>query len=224
MLSTPWLAAIVMLLYRHGLRESELCNIRLNNLDLKTAMLWVQRLKNGLSTQHPVTSDEIRLLRRYLATRKDEKSPWLFLSERGGPMDRHTIIYLVKKAAQQAGLFKVTPHMLRHSCGYYLANKGYDSRLIQDYLGGTVAKSYRELQKGYFLVFAALIELYSRYIVGWALSNTMEANFCLEALNQALEQGQPEIINSDQGRQLTGNGWISALKGTVAKNLDLSRV
>ncbi|APS44410.1 hypothetical protein AVI48_08545 [Piscirickettsia salmonis] len=97
-----------MLLYRHGLRESELCNIRLNNLDLKTAMLWVQRLKNGLSTQHPVTSDEIRLLRRYLATRKDEKSPWLFLSERGGPMGRHTIIYLVKKAAQQAGLFKVT--------------------------------------------------------------------------------------------------------------------
>ncbi|WP_081007051.1 integrase catalytic domain-containing protein [Piscirickettsia salmonis] len=56
----------------------------------------------------------------------------------------------------------------------------------------------------------ALIDVYSRYILGWALSNTMEASFCLEALNQALEQGQSEIINSDQGRQFTGNGWISA--------------
>ncbi|QGP56935.1 Tyrosine recombinase XerC (plasmid) [Piscirickettsia salmonis] len=128
--------AIIMLLYRHGLRESELCNIRLNDLDLKAGMLWVRRLKNGLSAQHPVTGDEMRLLRRYLAERKNESSPWLFLSERGGPLGRHTIIYLVKKAAQKAGLlFRVTPHMLRHSCGYYLANKGYDSRLIQDYLG-----------------------------------------------------------------------------------------
>ncbi|WP_282916175.1 DDE-type integrase/transposase/recombinase [Piscirickettsia salmonis] len=63
-----------------------------------------------------------------------------------------------------------------------------------------------------FAYLTALIDVYSRYILGWALSNTMEASFCLEALNQALEQGQPEIINSDQGRQFTGNGWISALK------------
>lgn len=128
--------AIILLLYRHGLRESELCNIRLNDLDLKAGMLWVARLKSGLSTQHPVSGDEMRLLKRYLAVRKNDSSPWLFLSERGGPLGRHSIIYLVKKAAQLGGLlFKVTPHMLRHSCGYYLANKGYDSRLIQDYLG-----------------------------------------------------------------------------------------
>nr|WP_230390002.1 integrase core domain-containing protein [Piscirickettsia salmonis] len=67
------------------------------------------------------------------------------------------------------------------------------------------------------LIFTALIDVYSRYIVGWALSNTMEVSFCLEALNQALEQGQPEIINSDQGRQFTGNGWINALKNRKIK-------
>ncbi|ALB23493.1 putative transposase OrfB [Piscirickettsia salmonis] len=76
--------------------------------------------------------------------------------------------------------------------------------------------TYIRTRKG-FAYLTALIDVYSRYIVGWALSNTMEASFCLEALNQALEQGQPEIINSDQGRQFTGNGWISALKNRKIK-------
>ncbi|WP_395167927.1 IS3 family transposase [Piscirickettsia salmonis] len=76
--------------------------------------------------------------------------------------------------------------------------------------------TYIRTRKG-FAYLTALIDVYSRYIVGWALSNTMEVSFCLEALNQALEQGQPEIINSDQGRQFTGNGWISALKNRKIK-------
>ncbi|QGP57698.1 DDE-type integrase/transposase/recombinase [Piscirickettsia salmonis] len=76
--------------------------------------------------------------------------------------------------------------------------------------------TYIRTRKG-FAYLTALIDVYSRYIVGWALSNTMEVSFCLEALNQALEQGQPEIINSDQGRQFTGNGWINALKNRKIK-------
>jgi len=61
--------------------------------------------------------------------------PWLFLSERGQPFTRQAVSYLVGLAARRAGLAGVHPHTLRHSCGHYLANKGHDLRLIQDYLG-----------------------------------------------------------------------------------------
>ena len=128
--------AIILMLYHHGLRETELCRLCVTDIDLKSAQLWVKRLKNGLSTQHPVSGEELRLIKRYLSSKPDTLSmPWLFITERGGQLGRHTVIYIVSKAAERAGLGKVTPHMLRHSCGYYLANKGYDNRLIQDYLG-----------------------------------------------------------------------------------------
>lgn len=125
---------LVMMLYRHGLRETEAVNLRLQDLQLESARIWVRRVKGGLSTEHPIEGDELRLLRRYLRTR-NLNLPWLFVSERGGPMSRHSVIYTIGQAAQKADLGHVTPHMLRHGCGYYLANKGYDLRLIQDYLG-----------------------------------------------------------------------------------------
>ena len=78
--------------------------------------------------------DELRALKRYLALREDSL-PWLFVSERGQPLTRQTVNYLVGSAADRAGLPWVHPHMLRHSCGFALAKKGYDLRLIQDYLG-----------------------------------------------------------------------------------------
>ena len=94
----------------------------------------VSRLKSSLSVEHPITGDELRAIKRYLAIRTDQL-PWLFLSERGQPMTRQAVNYLIGQAADIAGLGHVHPHMLRHSCGYYLANAGYDMRLIQDYLG-----------------------------------------------------------------------------------------
>ena len=75
-----------------------------------------------------------RRLFKYLRER-DSKLPWLFLSERGQPMARQSVSYVVSAAAKRAGLEGVHPHTLRHSCGFYLANQGYDLRLIQDYLG-----------------------------------------------------------------------------------------
>jgi type 1 fimbriae regulatory protein FimB len=63
------------------------------------------------------------------------RMPWLFISERGQLLTRQSVNYLMATAATHAGLPPVRPHMLRHSCGYYLANRGYDLRLIQDYLG-----------------------------------------------------------------------------------------
>ena len=94
----------------------------------------VKRSKNSLSTEQPLAGDELRAIKRYLATRED-KLPWLFLSERGQPMTRQAVNYLLREAGERAGLGRVWPHMLRHSCGYALANKGADFRVIQDYLG-----------------------------------------------------------------------------------------
>ena len=125
---------LLMMMFRHGLRVSEAVSLRLDELDLDRSMLWVHRLKGGLSVQQPVAGDELRAIRRYLAVRQGDL-PWLFLSERGQPLTRQAVSYLVDVAAEHAGLAGVHPHTLRHSCGYYLANKGHDLRLIQDYLG-----------------------------------------------------------------------------------------
>jgi len=125
---------LMLMMYRHGLRVSEVIALRRDDVDLGQARLWVRRLKNGLSVEHPIPGDELRFIRRYLGNRTD-RLPWLFLSERGQPLSRKTVYYLVSTAAQSAGLEKVHPHTLRHSCGYHLAGKGTDLRTMQDYLG-----------------------------------------------------------------------------------------
>lgn len=104
------------------------------DVNLHRARLWVRRLKAGLSTEQPIEGDELRAIKRYLNTRQDTL-PWLFLNERGQPLTRQAVNYVVSAVATRAGLEGVHPHVLRHSCGFYLANKGYDLRLIQDYLG-----------------------------------------------------------------------------------------
>src|ERR1700709_24932 len=121
-------------MFRHGLRVSEAVGFRRDEVDLDRARLWVRRLKGGLSVEQPIAGDELRAFRRYLALRADAL-PWLFISERGQPLTRQSVNYLLAAAAACAGLPPVHPHMLRHSCGFYLANRGYDLRLIQDYLG-----------------------------------------------------------------------------------------
>ena len=125
---------LVLMLYRHGLRVSEAIALRRDDVNLQGARLWVRRLKNSLSVEHPIAGDELRTIKRYLAGRSDQL-PWLFLSERGQPLTRSSVQYLVRVAAERVGLLNVHPHTLRHSCGYYLADKGTDLRTMQDYLG-----------------------------------------------------------------------------------------
>jgi len=76
--------------------------------------------------------------------------------------------------------------------------------------------SYLRMPKG-FMYLIALIDVYSRYIVGWSLSNTLDANGCIEALKVGLLVGRPEIINSDQGCQFTSDEWIDYLHEAAIK-------
>ena len=129
---------IALMLYRHGLRESELCNLKLENLNLDESKIFIKRAKGSTSLMHNIEGDELRLIRRYLSTRKDKTSlniPFFFVSDRGSQFSRFSIIKIIESCYKNAKLRKITPHMLRHGCGYYLANKGIELRVIQDYLG-----------------------------------------------------------------------------------------
>ena len=129
---------LMLMAFRHGLRVSELIDTRLKDLDLDTARIYVRRLKGSLSTHQPIEGDELRAIRAWLKVRENypnSSSNYLFLSERG-PLTRQALNYLARQIGNHAKLgFNVNPHMLRHSTGFYLANKGFDTRLIQDYLG-----------------------------------------------------------------------------------------
>jgi site-specific recombinase XerD len=125
---------LLLMIYRHGLRVSEAIGLRLKDVNLQRARLWVKRLKGSLSVEHPIAGDELRAIRKYLTSRED-RLPWLFVSERKAPLTRHAVNYLIATAGEKAGLGHVHPHMLRHSCGYALADKGTDLRTMQDYLG-----------------------------------------------------------------------------------------
>lgn len=128
---------MIMMCFYHGFRVSELCHLKTN--DIQGSYIFVPRLKKGLSTTHPIQQAEADEINLWLNERKgwlNGDSSWLFLSRNGNPLSRQQFYDLLKKHGETAGLkVKVHPHMLRHSCGFALADKGKDTRLIQDYLG-----------------------------------------------------------------------------------------
>jgi type 1 fimbriae regulatory protein FimE len=125
---------LLLVMYRHGLRVSEAIGLRWEQFDLKAGLLAVQRLKQGVPSTHPLRGPELRALRQL--RRQWPDSPYLFVSERGGPMTASNVRKLVARAGLEANLpFPVHPHMLRHACGYKLANEGHDTRSLQHYLG-----------------------------------------------------------------------------------------
>ena len=129
---------LILLAYRHGMRVSELIDVRTSEVDLEGSTIHVRRSKGSLTTTQPIEGDELRAIRAWQRERSTMAfaagSPFLFLGERG-PLTRQAVSYLCRQIGERAGLGRVHPHMLRHSCGYALANKGFDTRLIQDYLG-----------------------------------------------------------------------------------------
>ena len=128
-------AAMVLVAFRHGLRVSELVDLRWDQVDFATATLHVRRVKRGTPSTHPISGDELRALRR-IKREQEPKSPFVFTSERGAPFSVAGFARMVERAGREAKLeFKAHPHMLRHACGYTLANKGHDTRALQAYLG-----------------------------------------------------------------------------------------
>lgn len=128
-------ATMILVAYRHGLRVSELVDLRWEQVDFQTASVHVRRAKQGTPSTHPVQGDELRALRR-LKREQEPKSPFMFTSERGTPFGISGFARIVERAGVQAGFgFKAHPHMLRHACGFALANKGHDTRALQAYLG-----------------------------------------------------------------------------------------
>ena len=124
-------ATMVLIAFRHGLRASELVDLRWDQIDLEHAILHVRKLKNGSPATHPLTGKELRALRR-LQREQDLKSPFVFTSERGTPFSKRGLPAMVERAGEAAGFdMKIHPHMLRHACGFKLANDGVDTRTIQ---------------------------------------------------------------------------------------------
>lgn len=125
---------LILLIYRHGLRLSEAAALRWEQIDFKGGTIYVKRVKNGTPSTQPVYGDEIRALRKL--QRDYPPSAYVFQSSRRSPLAKDTIAGIIEQAGKLAGLpFPVHPHMLRHSTGYYLANRGIDTRIIQSYLG-----------------------------------------------------------------------------------------
>ena len=120
-------ATMILVAYRHGLRASE-------QIELSEGRLHVHRVKNGIPSVHPIRGDEMRALRKL---RRDyPRDAHVFVSERGGPISPigfHRLIQRLGDAAEMR--FPIHPHMLRHACGFKLANDGHDTRALQHYLG-----------------------------------------------------------------------------------------
>ena len=127
-------ATMILLAYRHALRVSELVGLRWDQVDLEQGSLHVNRLKNGNPSVHPLRGPELRALRHL--SREYPESPYIFASERRGPIAAATVRKMVARAGELAEIgFPVHPHQLRHACGFYLASKGQDMRAIQAYMG-----------------------------------------------------------------------------------------
>jgi integrase len=128
-------ATLILVAYRHGLRAKEACELEWSQVEFgRSAALHVRRAKGGKTGVHPIRGDELRML---TALRKAfPNSGYVFSTERGGPFTPDAVNRLVKLIGKRAGLaLPVHFHMLRHSCGYKLANDGIDTRAIQDWLG-----------------------------------------------------------------------------------------
>ena len=143
-------STMILLAFRHGLRASEVCGLQWSDVEFESGNLHLRRAKGGATATHPLLGDELRALR---TLKREAKSPFIFVSERGAPFSVAGLQKLVERAGVEAKLpFKIHPHMLHHATGFALANKGTDTRTLQAYLGhrSIITVRYTELAPGRF--------------------------------------------------------------------------
>ena len=128
-------STMILIAFRHGLRATELVGLKWDQVSFNDATLHVRRAKQGQASVHPLSGVELRALRAL--KRSSPASPFLFVSERAAPLSTAGFARMQERCADAAGLagLRVHPHMLRHACGFALANAGHDTRAIQSYLG-----------------------------------------------------------------------------------------
>jgi integrase len=148
-------STLILIAYRHGLRAKEIAELEWSQIEFsRSPALHVRRAKNGKPSVHPIRGDEIRMLREL---QRNTDGAYVFQPERGGSFVPTAINLLIKRIGIRAGFdFPIHIHMLRHACGYALANKGHDTRSIQDWLGHKSIQHtvrYTELSQTKFKVF-----------------------------------------------------------------------
>jgi site-specific recombinase XerD len=136
--------AMVLVAYRHGLRASEVCGLRLADVNLKDGALSIQRLKGSMRTVQPLYShrgqpllDEVTALRSWLKVRPADGSDFLFVSQKGGHLDRTQLFRIFQAIAEAAGLpaEKGHPHCLKHSLASHLVAGNVNLALVKQALG-----------------------------------------------------------------------------------------
>jgi type 1 fimbriae regulatory protein FimB/type 1 fimbriae regulatory protein FimE len=128
-------STMILVAYRHGLRGIEVVGLRWDAIDFNRGLLHVNRAKSGSPAVHPISGRELRALRR-LQREQEPQSPFVFTSERGAAFTPAGYRKMVARLGVAAKFdVAIHPHMLRHACGYKLANDGVDTRSLQAYLG-----------------------------------------------------------------------------------------
>ena len=136
--------AMILIAYRHGLRASEVCSMMLTDVNLRLGQISNSRLKHSLSTVQPISRhpgqpllDEFRALKAWLTQRKEDGSGFLFLSQKGGRMDRSAFYRVFRACATAAGLptEKRHPHALKHSLGTHLISQNMNLAWVKSCLG-----------------------------------------------------------------------------------------
>lgn len=126
--------AIILLSFRHGLRQAELVDPRRSDVDWRHKRIHIRRLKGSLDSVHPLSGREVRMLRAF--ERQYSGGKWILQTRAGDALSTRLVRHLVAEAGRAAGVpFPVSAHTLRHGCGYHVSEAGADLRMIQAYLG-----------------------------------------------------------------------------------------
>lgn len=142
--------AMILLAYRHGLRASEVCGVKLADVDLKAGSISIRRLKGSLHTIQPLYQhrgqpllDETTAVKAWLRKRSQDGSDYFFTSQKGGKLSRIQFFRVFQAVAEAAGLSveKRHPHVLKHSLASHLVAGNANLALIRQALGHRSIKS-----------------------------------------------------------------------------------